>query len=92
MLFVNVLLVASVVGGCELPIYARVVRMDVAFLHFSRNPPNSASVTDDMTLIMILTSTCTVQFSGGIAVIGMLDFGPRKKYPPALLHVSGSEI
>ena len=31
-----------------------------------------------MTFIVILNYTCTVPFSGVVAVIGVLDFGPRK--------------
>ena len=66
--------------------------MEVTFWKFSNNPPNSDSVADVMTSLMILHSTCTGKFYGGIAVIGVLDFGPRKKYPPALLRASVSEM
>ena len=68
--------------------------MYVAFWQFSRNPPNLDSVADAMAFLMILHSTCTGLFYGGIAVIGvlLLDFGPRKKYPPDLLRASGSEM
>ena len=30
--------------------------------------------------------------SGGIAFIGVLDSVPKKKYPPALIRTSGSDI
>ena len=91
-LFADVFSIAIVVGGCGWPIYARVVLMDVAFYQFSNNPPNSSSVADTMTFLIMLHSTCTGPFSGGIACIGVLGFGPRKKYPPALLRDSGSDM
>ena len=45
-----------------------------------KQSPNFASVDDAMSFIVILHSTCTGPFSGGIAVICVLfmDFGPRK--------------
>ena len=58
--FVAVLSVATGVGGRECSIYARAVRMDVAFWKFSNNPPNSASMADAMAFIVILHYTCTV--------------------------------
>ena len=64
--------------------------MAVAFWQFSNNPPNSASVADAITFLIILHSTCTGLFSGGIACIVVLEFGPRKKYAPAMLLASGS--
>ena len=66
--------------------------MDVAFWYFSNNSPNSASVADSMAFLMILHSTCTGSFSGGIAFIGvsLLDVGTSKKFQPALLCTSGS--
>ena len=78
MLFAAVLSVVTSVGGCEWPISARAVHMDVAFWQFSNNPPNSASVADAMTFLMMLHSTCTGLFPGGIALIGVLHFGSRK--------------
>ena len=66
--------------------------MDVAFWQFSNNPPNPASVADAMTFLIMLHSTCTGTFYGGIYCIGVLDFGPRKKYSPALLRASGSDM
>ena len=92
MLFASVLYVATDVGGCWSPISARAVRMDVNFWKFSDNPPNSASVDDAITLLIILQYTCTGPFSGGIDCIGVLDFGPRKKYPPDLILASGYEM
>ena len=64
-------------GGFWLTIYARAVLVAVAFWKFSNNPPNSASVADAMTFIIVLHSTFTVPFSKGIYFIGVLDFGPR---------------
>ena len=84
-LFDAVLFVATGVSGCGWPIYDRAVFMYVSFYQFSTNPPNYASVADAMTFIIILNYTCTGQFSGGIVCIGVLDFCPRKKNPPALL-------
>ena len=77
MLFPGVLSVATVVGGCWWPISARSVLMDVDFRQFSNNPPNYASVSDDMIFIIMVYSTCTGPFSGGVDCIVVLDFGPR---------------
>ena len=90
MLFAAVFSVATGVGGCEWLISASAVHMDVAFWQFSNNPPNSVSMSDVMTYLVILNSTCTGPFGGGIVCIGELDFGLRKKYPTALIHFSGS--
>ena len=62
MIFDSVLSVATVVGGCGWPIYARSVLMDVDFKQLSSNPPNYASVADAMNFLMILHSTCTGTF------------------------------
>ena len=78
MVFVAVLFVATGVGGCWWPIYAKVVLMDVHFWKFSNRPPNSASVDNSITLFIILHYTWTGSFSGGISCIGVLDFGTRK--------------
>ena len=59
---------------------------------FSNSPPNSAPVADAMKFLMMLHSTCTGPFYWGIYVIGVLYFGPRKRYPPALLGASGSKM
>ena len=87
-LFADVLSVATSVGGCGWSISAMAIRIDVAFWYFSNNPPNSATLANSMIFLIILHSTCTGPFSAVISVIGVLflDFGPRKKYPPALLH------
>ena len=90
MLFATSLYVATGVGFCWWPISARAILMDVAFWQFSNNPPNSVSVDDATTFLIILNSTCTGPFLGDIDCIGVLDFGPRGKYPPALLRASGS--
>ena len=66
--------------------------MGVAFCQFSNNPPNLSSVADTMTFIIMLNSTCTGPFSGGIGFIGVLDSGTRKKYTPALLCDYGSNM
>ena len=91
-LFAAVLSVATSVGGCGWPIYARPVLMDVAFWQFSNDPPNSDSMVDVMAFLIIIHYTCAGPFTGGIACIGVLDFGSRKKYPPALLRASGYDI
>ena len=90
MLFAAVLSIAAGVGGCGWPIYARSVIADVTFWKFSNDPPNSASVADAMTFLILLHSTCTGPFYRGIDCIGVFDFGPRKKYPPVLLRASDS--
>ena len=41
-------------------------------MEVSKNPPNSVSVSYAMIFLRILNSTCTGQFYGGIAVIGLL--------------------
>ena len=89
---VDVLSAVTGVGGCECPIYARDVCMDVAFWQFSNNNPNSASLEDAMKIFIMLHSTCTGPFYRGISCICVLDFGTRKKYPPSLLRAYGSEI
>ena len=38
-----------------------------------------ASVADSTAFLIMLHSSCPGPFSGGIACIGVLDFGPRKK-------------
>ena len=80
------------VGGCEWSISARSVCMDVAFWKFSNNPPKYASFDDAMTFLMILYPTCTGPFPGGVSVIDVLYVGTRKKYTPALVRSSGSEM
>ena len=79
-------------GGCAFPISARAFLVDVALCLFSDNPPNYASVSDAMTFLMVLHSTCTGFIYGFIAVIGLLDFVPKKKYPPALIRALGYEM
>ena len=90
LLSVDVLSAVTGVGGCECPIYARDVCMDVAFWQFSNNNPNSASLEDAMKIFIMLHSTCTGSFSGVISCIGLLDLVPRKKYPPDLPRASVS--
>ena len=85
MLFAIVLSVATIVGDCESPIFARAILMDVAFWHFSNNPTNSVSEADSMTFHIMLHSTCNGQFLWGIACIGLLDFFPRKNIHPLYL-------
>ena len=92
MLFSAIISEATGVGGPGWRISARSVLMDVAFWQFSNNPPNYASVDDAMTFIIMLHSTCTVLFYGGIACISVLYFGPRENYPPALLRASVSDM
>ena len=92
MLFVTFLSVFTVVGGCQCHNSARVVCMYVVFWKFSNNSTNSASVADAMTFLIILHAIRAGPFSGFINIIGVLYFFPRRKYPPALLHYSGSEM
>ena len=92
MLFAAVFSIATGVGGCWWTNSARAVLVDVAFWKFSNNPPNYASVDDAITLLVILYSTCTGPFWRVIDCIGVLDFCPRKKYPPALFCVSSYEM
>ena len=65
----------------------------VPFGKISKSPPNSASVSDAMMFLMIPHYICTGPFYGSISVIGvlLLDFWPRKKYPPALLSAYVSD-
>ena len=92
MLFASVLSVFTGVGVCWWPISDRDVLVDVYFYPFQNNPNNSALVAYAITFLIMLHSTCTKTFLGGIDCIGVLNFGPRKKYPPALLRTSGSEM
>ena len=86
-----VLPVATGVGGCRWTIYYRAVLVEVAFWKFSNNPPSSVSVADTMTFLMMLHSTCTGPFYGGISWTRVLKFGPRKNIlcicfvPPVLI-------
>ena len=91
-LFTVVFSVAASVGGFVWTIFARAIITDVTFWKFSNDPPNSASVPDAMTFIIMLHYTCTRPFTRDIACIGILDFGPRKKYPPSLIRASGSDM
>ena len=91
-LLVSVLSIANIIGGCWWSISVRDVLVAVAFWQFSNNPPNYTSVDDDITFLIMLHSTCTGTFSGGIDCISVLNFGPGKKYPPALLCASSSEM
>ena len=94
MLFYAVLSFYTGVGGFGCPIYVRAVRADVAFWGVLNNPPNSASMADAMTFIMILYSTCMGRFSGCITIIGVLFLGlwPKKKYPHPLMCASVYEM
>ena len=92
MLFGTVLSVATGVGGFWCPIYTKVVLVEVAFWYFSKKPLHSSSVADAIKFLMMLHYTCNGPFSGVISFIGVLDFSPRKKYPPALLRTSGSDM
>ena len=69
MVFAAVSSVSTGVGGCEWPISARALQMDVAFWQFSNNFPNSASIADAVTYFMIMHSTCTGQFYGFIFLL-----------------------
>ena len=90
MLFAAALPVATCVVGCWWPIYARAFPIDVDIWKFSNNLPNSDSVDNATTLFIMPHSTCTGPFSVGIDCIGVLDFDPRKKYPPDLICAYGS--
>ena len=70
--------VATSVGVCEWTISARAVRMDVTFWQVSNNPPSSSYVDDAMKFFIMLHFTCTVPCDGGIACIGVFNFGPRE--------------
>ena len=66
--------------------------MAVTFWRFSNNPPNYAPVADAITFLIMLHSTWTGPFWGGINFIGVLYFGSRKEIPPDLLRASGYEM
>ena len=91
MLFYSVLYIATGVGDFWWPISARAILVDVDLWQFSKNPPSSDSLSDVITLLIILHYKCTGPFLGGISCIDVLDFGPKKKYPPDLLHASVSD-
>ena len=78
MMFSTVLYITSSVGGCKWTISARSVRMDVAFWKFSNNPPNSDSVADSMTFLIMMHSKFTGPFYGVVTFIGVLDYVPWK--------------
>ena len=66
--------------------------MAVVLWQFSNNTPNSSSVDDATTLLIMLHYTCTGPFQVVIDCIDVLDFGPSKKYPPDLLCAYVSEM
>ena len=80
------------VGGCWWPIYSRAIIMAVTFWYFLNHPPHYTYVADAITFLIFLHSKCNGKFSGVIDFIGVFNFGPRGKYPPALLRASGSEM
>ena len=90
--FSTVLSVSTSVGGCGWTIYDRVILVDVALWQFSNNLPNSFSIADTTTLLIMINSTCTGTFYRGVACTSVLDFGPRKKYPHALLCAYCSDM
>ena len=92
MLFGPVFYFINGAGVCDWTITDMVVHMDVAFWKSPNNPTNYASVDDSITFLIMPNSKCTVPISGGINFIGVVEFGPRKKYPPAMLHASGSDM
>ena len=92
MLFAAVLYVATSVGDYWWTIYDRSVLVAADFWKFSKNLFNYVSAADAITFLIMIHSTCTRLYSGGIDCISVLDFGPRKKYSPALLCASGSEM
>ena len=92
MLFVAILSVVAGDSGCWCPIFAKAVRVEVAFCWFSNKSPSSDSMNDAITFLMMLHSTCIGPFSGGISYIGVLGFVPRKEYLPALLCDSGYDM
>ena len=91
MMFSSVFSVATSVVGCWGPISDRAVIVAVAFWQFSNNPPNYASMADTITFLIMLHYKFTGTILWVIDFIGVLDFGLKKKYPPALLHASASE-
>ena len=74
MLFDAVLSIANGVGGCWWPIHVRAVLVAVYFWKFSNNPPNSASVADATTFLIMLHSAGNGPFSRGIDCISVLVF------------------
>ena len=78
MMFATVFSVATGVGGFMWPISSGAVLIEVAFWQFSNHPPSSASEADSVTFLVMLHSTCTSPFLGGISWIGVLDFFPWK--------------
>ena len=92
MMFDNVFSVDTGVGSCWWHISDRAVLMDVSFRQFSNNYPNYASLDNAIIFFTMMNYTSTGTLSWGIACIGVLDFGHRKKYPQALLHDSGSDM
>ena len=79
MLFVTAFFVTRNVGDCGWTIYARAVLIDFVFRKFSNNPPNSASMAEAMTFIVMLYYTCNGQFTRVIDCINGLNFVPGEK-------------
>ena len=90
MLFANVLSVSTGVGGYWWSMSARAIVVAVAFLVVLKYSSLLFFFDDAMTFLIILYSTFTGPFWGGVYCIGVLHFGTSKKYSPALLRASAS--
>ena len=89
MLLAAVFSISTGVGGCWCPISARAVLVEVAFWQFKKKSPNSTSMADAISFLVMLHSTSTGPLSGAVSCISVSDFSPRKKYFPALFCAFG---
>ena len=91
MLFAIVLSAANGVGGCQWPISARNVLMDVAFWKFSNNAPNYASVIECHDIYHYSEFYMQWSISRGHFLYKCVKCWFQGKYPPALLSASVSD-
>ena len=77
--------VCNGVGGCGCPISSKMIRMYTASRAMMYNAPNSASVADDMTCLMMWAILRRAPL-----FVGTSPPLERKKCPPALLLAFGS--
>ena len=75
-LFSTILSVAAGVDGCWWNISTAADLMDVALWKFSNNPPSSTYLSDTVTFLIMLHSTCTGTFCGIPCIFKLLEVAP----------------
>ena len=75
-LFSAILSVSTGVDGCWWNISTAAVLVDVALWKFSNNPPSYTSLSDTMTFLIMLHSTCTGTFCGITCIFKLIEVAP----------------